>query len=210
MKKSNETTPVPYSLTEAGKAAAEAYRSALERDTEPAPANPYASQHYGHDGFVDPASEPAAAPLGRSPAVLPSALGPVAITGPKPEAKHGVSVEKQARVKHTHDALRGDTCAQREKRANVCLAESHRFKDGVCVWCQQAEPAACPKCRTLLAELSRAVKDFGTLARPTLAQYASLSYNQIKAFDDALKPIGERVRKARAAYERHQRDAGHK
>jgi hypothetical protein len=67
----------------------------------------------------------------------------------------------------------------------------------------------CPRCKTLLAELDQAVRDFTTLSRPLVAQLAQLSHNQVKNFEEALKPTAKRVQQARAKFEKHQREASH-
>jgi hypothetical protein len=62
---------------------------------------------------------------------------------------------------------------------------------------------SCQKCRQLLLELDVAVRDFATLAKPLVTQLSTISHNQVKAFEERLKPISDRVRTARRTYEKH-------
>lgn len=150
------------------------------------------------------------AALGRSPAVLPCQNGANGKESSKP-AKRKAQKPAPARVLDTPvtqcDVTHAPTAAG--PAIPVCVASAHRFLKGVCAWCGTPEPPRCPACRTLLLELSQAVKDFRTLSRPMLAQYASLSFGQVKAFEQSLAPLGARVRAARAAYEKHIEKAGH-
>jgi len=61
----------------------------------------------------------------------------------------------------------------------------------------------CMRCLQLRLELEQARKDFRTLARPFLAQFPTMSYQQVELYQAKLAPIAERVKVAKRSYERH-------
>jgi len=163
----------------------------------------------------------AAAALGRSPAVIPGQKDgmpknepsagnnrPLDEGGPRAGNEGGQNdltpCELCGRPAPDHTVLRGTVrCPEAPIQGAPAIETSTRKDEDE----DEPEPA-CMRCLQLRTELEQHRKDFRTLSRPFLAQFPTMSANQVQLFQEKLKPIAERVRVAKNALELHRRNRG--
>lgn len=225
--------PVPYSLTEKGRAEAEKLqaeagqekcnaqrpRCATCRRRRSTPARPRCGKQSvdparscirapGHDGAcrmavverIAPAppsrsdASAASAALGRSPALLPCQKTSSPKRCRKPAEARG-KAEAPACVPDTPLSVVPATAAS----GPVPEAAFAPFR---------APLVSCRRCIQLMLELDEAVRAYTAVARPFLAQWAQMSFGQVKEFERQTESLKNAVRSARRKLENHQRDAG--
>lgn len=163
--------PIPYGLTPSGEGMALAIQARAERE-----------------------QARASAPLGRSPAVLPS-------------QKQAAASEPECAGLHNDWNAAGkcaDCGAEQTDASRVAQLESARDSARP----DPRPPAAkCKACRELLQELSKAVHAFSAENGPFVRAYAHLSVSQVAEGKKRLEALGKTVREAQQRFRAHTLDA---